>query len=96
MEEFNGVCEEVCNCTKCNLDIGEEANNILYNISIIITRFQSYKIESQNLLQQIGDLKHIGNDKQEIYSNQNLKYMICEKFSCGSEMDLNNTSKIVI
>ncbi|XP_043513295.1 putative leucine-rich repeat-containing protein DDB_G0290503 [Frieseomelitta varia] len=91
LEEFNGVCEEVCNCTKCNLDIGEEANNILYNISIIITRFQSYKIESQNLLQQIGDLKHIGNDKQGIYSNQNLKYMICEKFSCSSEMDLNNT-----
>ncbi|KOX69839.1 hypothetical protein WN51_06027 [Melipona quadrifasciata] len=72
------------------------SNNILYNISIIITRFQSYKIESQNLLQQIGDLKHIGNDKQEIYFNQNLKYMIYEKFHYGSEMDLNNTKKEII
>ncbi|XP_068984164.1 putative leucine-rich repeat-containing protein DDB_G0290503 isoform X3 [Bombus flavifrons] len=92
LEELNGVCEEICNCSKCSLDIGEEANNILYNINIIIARFQSYKIESQNLLQQIGDLKHyIENDKLETFFDQNLKYMICEKLSCDSEVDSKNT-----
>lgn len=97
LEELNGVCEEICNCSKCSLDIGEEANNILYTINIIITRFKSYKIESQNLLQQIGDLKHyIENDKLETFSDQNLKYMICEKLSCYSEVDSKNTSNAVI
>ncbi|XP_033364256.1 spindle pole body component 110-like [Bombus vosnesenskii] len=97
LEELNGVCEEICNCSKCSLDIGEEANNILYNINIIIARFQSYKIESQNLLQQIGDLKHyIENDKLETFFDQNLKYMICEKLSCDSEVDSKNTSNAVI
>ncbi|XP_043583363.1 uveal autoantigen with coiled-coil domains and ankyrin repeats protein-like isoform X2 [Bombus pyrosoma] len=97
LEELNDVCEEICNCSKCSLDIGEEANNILYTINIIISRFQSYKIESQNLLQQIGDLKHyIENDKLETFSDQNLKYMICEKLSCYSEVDSKNTSNAVI
>ncbi|CAK9825333.1 hypothetical protein ANTRET_LOCUS3368 [Anthophora retusa] len=94
LEELNGVCEEVCSCTNCDLDIGEEANNILCNINIIMTRFQSYKVESQNLLQQIGDLKHyIENNKQQTYLNQNLENIICEDFHYDSEVDLRNTIK---
>ncbi|XP_017797466.1 PREDICTED: putative leucine-rich repeat-containing protein DDB_G0290503 [Habropoda laboriosa] len=92
LEELNGVCEEVYSCTNCDLDIGEEANNILCNINIIMTRFQSYKIESQNLLQEIGDLKHyIENNKQQTYLNQNLESMICKDFYYDSDVDLRNT-----
>ncbi|XP_043800180.1 putative leucine-rich repeat-containing protein DDB_G0290503 [Apis laboriosa] len=95
LEELNDVCEEVCSCTKCNLDIGEEANNILYNINIIMTRFQSYKIERENYLQQIGDLEHyIRNNKQQNYSNQNLKNIICEEFFDESKEDSKNISNL--
>lgn len=95
LEELNDVCEEVCSCTKCNLDIGEEANNILYNINIIMTRFQSYKIERQNYLQQIGDLEHyIKNNKQQNYSNQNLKNIICEEFFNDFQEDSKNISNV--
>ncbi|KOC69704.1 hypothetical protein WH47_07891 [Habropoda laboriosa] len=97
LEELNGVCEEVYSCTNCDLDIGEEANNILCNINIIMTRFQSYKIESQNLLQEIGDLKHyIENNKQQTYLNQNLESMICKDFYYDSDVDLRNTKKEII
>ncbi|XP_076627576.1 uncharacterized protein LOC143344888 [Colletes latitarsis] len=86
LEEFNGSFEDVCICTKCDLDINEEANTVLYNINVLMTRFQSYKIERQNLLQQIEDLKHyVKNDKQQTYLSKNLKNMIFDGFYCESE-----------
>ncbi|XP_015438153.1 PREDICTED: uncharacterized protein LOC107193234 [Dufourea novaeangliae] len=33
--EFNGLHEDICNCANCDLDITEEANNLLYNINFI-------------------------------------------------------------
>lgn len=90
-------CEEICNCEKCDLDISEEANNVLSNINIIMTRFQSYKIERQNLLQQIEDLKHyLENDKQQLYVNQDLKNILSEGFYYESETDSRSPSKIII
>ncbi|XP_017877621.2 spindle pole body component 110-like, partial [Ceratina calcarata] len=89
LEEMNDVCEDICSCTTCDLDIGEEANNILYNINIIMTRLQTYKTESQYLLQQIGDLKYyVGTDK-ETDRNRNLKSIICEDFYFDSETEYN-------
>ncbi|XP_053975564.1 synaptonemal complex protein 1-like [Hylaeus volcanicus] len=95
LEEFNGSCEDVCICAKCDLDIGEEANNVLYNINVIMTRFQSYKIERQNLLQQIEDLKHyVKNDNQQTYLRKNLRNIMSDDFYCEPEIHQRNTSKI--
>ncbi|XP_043256117.1 uncharacterized protein PFB0765w-like [Colletes gigas] len=86
LEEFHGSFEDVCICTKCDLDINEEANTVLYNINVLMTRFQSYKIERQNLLQQIEDLKHyVKNDKQQACLSKNLKNIIFDGFYCESE-----------
>ncbi|XP_076766927.1 uncharacterized protein LOC143433476 [Xylocopa sonorina] len=94
LEELNDVCDDVCSCTTCDLDIGEEASNILWNINIIMTRFQSYKIESQNLLQQVGDLQHyIENDKRQTCLHQSLNSIICGNNRCNSETDLNEQDK---
>ncbi|XP_076296844.1 uncharacterized protein LOC143217030 isoform X2 [Lasioglossum baleicum] len=96
LEEFNGFCEDVYNCENCNLDITAEANHLLYNINVIMTRFQSYKIERQNLLQQIENLKHsVEDDKHQIYFNQSLRNMISDILKCESEVNTRNTGKII-
>ncbi|XP_012148405.2 uncharacterized protein LOC100883153 isoform X4 [Megachile rotundata] len=93
LEDLNGSCEDICNCANCDLDINEEANNVLLNINVIMTRFQSYKIESQNLLQQLQELKQcIENNKQQIHLNQSLENIICEDCYYESDLKLKNTS----
>ncbi|XP_076646672.1 uncharacterized protein LOC143355597 [Halictus rubicundus] len=94
LEEFNGFCEDVYNCMNFNLDITEEANHLLYNINVMMTRFQSYKIERQNLLQQIENLKHsVEDDKHQIYFNQGLRNMISDILNCETEVDTRNTDR---
>ncbi|XP_031838726.2 uncharacterized protein LOC116429672 isoform X1 [Nomia melanderi] len=91
LEEFNGLCEDVYNCVNNDLDIAAETNNLLYNINCLMTRFQSYKIERQHLLQQIENLKQsVGDDKQQIYFNQNLKNIISDILNCEPEADSKN------
>ncbi|XP_034192340.2 uncharacterized protein LOC117609763 isoform X4 [Osmia lignaria lignaria] len=93
LEELNGLCEDVYNCTNCELDINEEANNVLQNINTIMTRFQSYKIESQNLVQEIENLKRcIENNKQQIHLDQNFRNIIDEDFYYEPDINLKNTS----
>ncbi|XP_078052120.1 uncharacterized protein LOC144478242 [Augochlora pura] len=94
LEEFNGFCEDVCNCINYDLDITAEANHLLNNINVMMTRFQSYKIERQNLLQQIENLKHsVDNDKQKIHVNQDLKNMISDILKYEDDADSRKTDK---
>lgn len=96
LEELNGLCEDVYNCSNCDLDINEEANNVLQNINTIMTRFQSYKIENQNHVQQIKSLKQcIENNKQQIHLDQNFRNIIDEDFYYESDTNLKNTSNII-
>lgn len=97
LEEFNGSCDHICDCAQCDLDISEEANNVLQNINAIMTRFQSYKIERQNLLKQIEDLKYyVENDKQQVYLDHNLRDIVSGGFYYESDVDPRSSSKIII
>ncbi|XP_046424732.1 myosin-11-like [Neodiprion fabricii] len=75
MDEFKIAYQDACNCADLDRDIYSQAKSALCKLNQTMTELKEYKLERENLLRQIEEMKYNKN-----HINNNLNRFCCQNF----------------
>ncbi|XP_046746459.1 myosin-11-like [Diprion similis] len=82
MDEFKVAYQDACNCADLDRDVYSQAKSALCKLNQTMTELKEYKLERENLLRQIEEMKYNKN-----HTNNNLARFCCQNSTTAeSEM----------